>query len=99
MELVEEKIEDTKIISEDAIEEKIKKSGYTESQKRASIKWQQKNSKEIYQKNKFRLNDWLELNNITKKEYMQKHYEENKEKYKIRNKEAYLKRKESKIIN
>jgi len=89
MELIEEKIEDTK----------IKKSGYTESQKRATIKWQQKNSKELYQKNKFRLNDWLEQNNITKKEYMQKHYEENKEKYKIRNKEAYLKRKESKLNN
>ena len=105
MSIIEENHIENNIVQENTIinsivvvdnleDEKIKKSTYTESQKKATKKWQQKNAKELYQKNKGRLENWLENTGVSKKEYMQKHYEDNKEKYKIRNREAYLRKKE-----
>lgn len=77
----------------------IKKSRYTESQKRAIYKYQKKNSKELYQKNKGRVEKWLENKDSSIKEYMSDYYENNKEKYKLKNKEAYQKRKDKVLLN
>jgi len=71
-----------------------KKSRYKESRKRASLKYQKKNAKEIYQKRK----DQGKITQHASKEYMCDYYENNKEKYKLRNKEAYEKKKEDKDI-
>jgi hypothetical protein len=85
---------DTFTINETLHLQEPKKSRYTESQKRAIYKYQKKHSKELYQKNKGRVEKWLENNDSNIKEYMSEYYEANKEKYKLRSKEAYEKRKE-----
>lgn len=79
----------------------IKKSRYTESQKRASYKYQKKNSKELYQKRKDqgKIQTWIGNKDTSIKDYMTDYYETNKEKYKLRNKEAYQKRKEKALLN